>query len=209
VHVHGQGQCVFVEQSILYYLYLWNWFLSVDNSFAAKLSPEPVAGLAADVRQAFPLLRFAAWSTAQVNPWMHHLIGQPVAVLDVEKDALDSVADRLEAANWKPALNPGGVAARRFSPRPRSVVLRPLHSAAPKATEGLASPEQVLVELRLEAQELGLLVLPEFKAMATRMAMGSRLTVATLLRYAQKRGLRASDIFENQLTAVLSYFASD
>lgn len=43
VHVHGQGQCVFVEQSILYYLYLWNWFLSVDNSFCLKSIAPPTS----------------------------------------------------------------------------------------------------------------------------------------------------------------------
>lgn len=176
---------------------------------AARLSPEPVAELVAEVRKAFPLLRFAAWSTAQVNPWMHHLIGQPVAVLDVEKDALENVADRLEKANWKPALNPTGKAAKRFAPQPRSVLLRPLHSSAPEAEGGLASAEQMLVELRLEAAELGLLSVAEFQAMATRLATESRLTVATLLRYAEKRRLEAADLFENQLTALFDKIANN
>lgn len=170
---------------------------------AAHFSPEPVAGLAAEVRRAFPLLRFAAWSTAQANPWLHHLIGQPTAVLNVEKDALESVAERLEAANWKPALNPTGAAARRFSPHPKkAVVLRPLHSTAPEAPGGLAAPEQVLVELRLEADALGLLAKAEFQAMATRLATERRLNVGLLLYYAKVRHLSPKDLFSNQLTAL-------
>ena len=176
---------------------------------AIHLNHEPVAELVAEVRKAFPLLRFAAWSTAQVNPWMHHLIGQPVAILDVEKDALDSVADRLEAANWKPAVNPHGASVRRFAPNPRSVVLRPLHSAAPKSPDGFASPEQALVELRLESGEPALMALAEFQAMATRLATERRLTVATLLRYADKRRLTAGDLFQNQLTALFEDVATD
>jgi hypothetical protein len=183
------------------------WYSSLKVTI--KLDPEPIAGLVSQVRQSFPLLRFAAWTTAQANPWLHHLIGQPVVFLDVEKDALGSVADYLEAENWKPILNPIGNAARRFSPHPKSVILRPLHSAAPDAPGGIAGPEQTLVELRLETNELGLMPVTEFQEMATRLALGGRLTVGTLLHYAQKRGLAASDLFKEQLTAVFSEFAID
>ncbi|MBI3098232.1 MAG: hypothetical protein HYY93_08335 [Planctomycetes bacterium] len=168
-----------------------------------RVSPEPVAGLVGEVRKAFPLLRFAAWSTAQVNPWMHHLIGQPVAVLDVEKDALDSVANRLEAANWKPAVNPRGESARRFAPHPRAVIVRALHSAAPQSPDGYATPEQLLVELRLEVEALSLMPVSEYRAMATRMAIEGRFEMASVVSYATKRRVPASELFINPLSALL------
>jgi hypothetical protein len=183
----------------------WYSFLKDE----VQLDHEPVGKLVSEVRQAFPLLHFAVWSTAQANPWMHHLIGQPVAILDVEKDALDNVADRLDTANWKLAVNPRGEAVRRFAPNPRSVVLRPLHSATPESPDGFASAEQALVELRLESGELALMALAEFQAMATRLAKERRLTVATLLRYADKRRLTAGDLFQNQLAALFENVATE
>lgn len=166
----------------------------------ARLDPEPVAGLVAEVRKDFPLARFAAWSTAQVNPWMHHLVGTPTTFLDVEKDAIESVAERLESSGWKVALNPTGAAARRFAPAARAVVLRVLHSLAPEAKEGLALPEQSLVELRVECEELALMTVAEFRTMATRLVTDRRLPVGALLYYAKVRRLRPKDLFENQLT---------
>jgi hypothetical protein len=167
----------------------------------AQLDPEPVAALVAEVKAAFPLARFAAWSTAQVNPWMHHLIGTPTAVLDVEKDAIESAADRLESSGWKVFLNPTGAAARRFAPGPKVVVLRVLHSSAPEASGGLVSVEQVLVELRSEAAELGLMTVAEFQAMASRLVSENRIAMGTALSYAERRLLKATDLFGNQLTA--------
>ena len=165
----------------------------------ARLDPEPVAALVAEVKAAFPLARFAAWSTAQVNPWMHHLIGTPTAVLDVEKDAIESAADRLEGSGWKVFLNPTGVAARRFAPGPKVVVLRVLHSMAPEVKDGLASAEQALVELRLDAEELGLMAVAEFRAMATRLATEVRISIGALLFYAEMRRLKPDDLFEESI----------
>lgn len=176
------------------------WYSFLNNP--AVLNNELVADLITEVRSTFPLLRFAAWSTAQFNPWLHHLVGQPVTILDVEKDAMNSVADHLEAKNWKVALNPRGNSAKRFAPQPRVVVLRVLHSAAPDAPGGYAVPEQSLVELRLEVEALSLLSVDEYRKMTTRMVGGQRVSIATLLRYAAKRRLTPEAIFENQLSAL-------
>jgi hypothetical protein len=175
----------------------------------AMLSPETVAEMVADVRGAFPLLRFSAWSTAQFNPWLHHLIGQPVIVLDIEKDAMNDVAGHLETKNWKVVLNPRGGGAQRFTPQSRVVVLRALHSIAPETPDGFAGPEQALVELRLEVEDLSLLSIDEYCAMATRMVAGQHVSIATLLRYAAKRRLVPGDIFENQLAALFEEFADN
>jgi len=175
----------------------------------AALSPEPVADIVADVRAAFPLLRFAAWSTAQFNPWLHHLVGQPVIILDVEKDAINDVTGHLETKNWKVILNPRGDTAQRFAPQPRILILRALHSAAPEAPDGFAGPEQALVEMRLEVEALSLLSPDEYRAMATRMVAGQHVSIATLLSYAAKRRLGSGEIFENQLSALFEEFADN
>ncbi len=174
----------------------------------ANLNKESVKELVSEVRKEFPLLRFAAWSTDQFNPWLHHLIGQPVILLHVEKDAMKDVGARLEEKNWKVSLNPRGSHAQ-VTPQSRVVVIRSLHSAAPEAVDGYAKPEQALVELGLEVEALNLISTAEYRAMASRLVGEQHVTIATLLNYGAKRRLEPKDIFENQLAALFKEFAGN
>lgn len=183
----------------------WYSFLSQ----AARLEADLLQPLLADVRARFPLLPHAAWSTAQLNPWLHHLVGQETLFLCLPSDALDTVAGALEDAGWRALANPRGEAARRFAPKPQTVVLRALHSAAPPAADGAASVEQVLVDLCFEMEDLALLSAAEFRAMATRLASENRINVAAFLNYARKRQRSPREIVENQLAATFEKVADD
>ncbi len=217
-YIHRQAMCRWLAQhrvpytpsTLNRYLVEWvrhggifsagrEWYSCLENR--ASVDTEPIAELAACIRKAFPLLRFAVWSTAQVNPWLHHLVGQPTAVLNVEKDTLEDVAAHLEASSWKGVPNPHGSVARRFTPRLRGVILRSLHSAAPRAPQGFASVEQLLVELRLEVDKVALLPETEFKAMATRWVSETRIDMACFQRYLSKRYLKPGDVFDNPLAS--------
>jgi hypothetical protein len=68
------------------------------------LDPKPVAKLIRAVEKAFPLLEFTVWSTAQINPWMHHLLAHPVAFLHAPTDTLESIGDTLRAQGWEVAV---------------------------------------------------------------------------------------------------------
>jgi hypothetical protein len=80
------------------------WYSRLSES--VKLDPKPVAKLIRAVEKAFPLLDFTVWSTAQINPWMHHLLAQPVAFLHAEADTLQSVGEKLRELGWEVAVNP-------------------------------------------------------------------------------------------------------
>jgi len=60
------------------------------------LNAKPVARLARQVEQAFPLLDFACWSTEQVCSFGHLLLARFVAFIHTERDAMASVAARYE-----------------------------------------------------------------------------------------------------------------
>ncbi len=53
-----------------------------------KLDSAPVQKLIRATKKALPLLDFCAWSTAQIDPWMQHLLAQPVAFLYVPRAAI-------------------------------------------------------------------------------------------------------------------------
>ena len=97
-----------------------------------KLDLHACAKLVREVEKAFPLLDFTVWSTAQLNPWMHHLLAKPVHFLHVPREALETVGEALRDKGWEVALNPGKREAAKFiRPGEKMVVLRPLHSKPP------------------------------------------------------------------------------
>jgi hypothetical protein len=63
-----------------------------DIASPSVLNAKPVARLARQVEQAFPLLDFTCWSTEQVRSFGHLLLARFVAFIHTERDAMVSVA---------------------------------------------------------------------------------------------------------------------
>ena len=63
-----------------------------------KLDPKPVAPLVRLLEKQFPLLDFHCWATAQINSYMHHLLGKSVAFVNTDGDAMEAVSDFLRDA---------------------------------------------------------------------------------------------------------------
>ena len=143
------------------------------------------------VEKAFPLLGFTVWSTAQFNPWMHHLLARPVAFLYAPRVTLDSVGEMLRDAGWEVTVNPGKrQAAKAVRPGEKMVVLRPVHSKQPSAIEHQAIPEQVVVELAMEAAALSLMAPDEAEAATGAMSESGVLQIPVIQRFAEYKKAR-------------------
>lgn len=164
-----------------------------------------VRSLVGEVAAAFPLLEISAWSTSMLNPWLHHLVGSGVKFLHVERDALEPVADHLEAAGWKVVLNPTKASPPRHLIGEKTVILRPLHVHAPLGGEprDLLS-ERILVDLRIEIDRLGIMDLSEFHDLAFRLASEHRLIMGSLLSYVKFRKLTVHKMFGNRSSSLFS-----
>lgn len=152
------------------------------------LDARPVAKLIRAVEKAFPLLEFTVWSTAQINPWMHHLLAQPVAFLHAPVDALESVGDNLRELGWEGAVDPSKKEGPKVvRPGEKMVVLRPTHSKQPAPVGRQAKIEQILVELQLEAGRVALMDTSEAQGVL-RAILGQHLVqVAEIKTYADFR----------------------
>ena len=159
------------------------------------LDPKPVAKLIRTVEKAFPLLDFTVWSTAQINPWMHHLLAQPVAFLYAPADALESVGDTLREQGWEIALDPGKREGPKLvRPGERMVVLRPMLSKQPPGDGRQATIEKILVDLIAEAPRLSLMDTSEAQGVATAILNQYLVQVAVLQRYADSRAVKLTEI---------------
>lgn len=163
------------------------WYSRLNEP--VTLDPKPVSKLIRAVEKAFPLLDFSAWSTVQLNPWMHHLLAHPIHFLNAPADTLESVGERLQAEGWEVAVNPTeSGAAKSVQPGERSVVLRPTLGRQPTPSAGRqAAIEHILVDLIAECSPLALMDRPEADKVVEAILANYLVQVSSMSRYASSR----------------------
>lgn len=147
---------------------------------------EPVIG---GLAKAFPLLGFSAWSTQQINPWMHHLLGKFVTFVHVESEGVATVWEFLRDAGYDAYRDPGKREAGTFAVRDRTVVVRPGNPSQAPVEGHYAFPEKILVDLAGEIDVLPLMDAEEFNRLFASAALAGRLDIAEMRRYAIRKRL--------------------
>jgi hypothetical protein len=171
-----------------------SWYSGLPEAFT--LNPSFVAPLVHTLQTEFPLLNFSCWSTEQIQAHGHNLLTKFVSFVHTDRDAMESVGERLRDTGYSVSINPRNEAAKNFSIQdPRTVVIRPLTTTQPHE-QHLVSIEGILVELFLESQALNLMDLGEFHRILDNIAGLHRLRLALLLDYAQKRGPAGKELFQ-------------
>jgi hypothetical protein len=160
-----------------------------------RLDPKPVESVVKLLAKKFPLLdEFHCWSTAQVNPWMHHLIAKGVTFVNTDADTMEVVWECLRDAGYDAHLNPTGKAKEQFAVRDKTVVVRRRVSGAP--VDGHFSRiETILVDLLLESERLRLMDKSEFHQMAEASVKSGRISVPDLMNYSENRKQKWRRIF--------------
>lgn len=166
------------------------WYSSLENR--ARLDPEATAPLRELLAKRFPFLPHYVWSTQQVNPWMHHLLGKFVQFVEVESGSEDDVAAFLRNEGWSLVVNPTAKSARDFGPGERSVVVRGIRRAFDPAVEPRV--ETVLVDLMRENGRLGIMDEGERQEMSRNLLTSQRVELASLMARLGKHNLTFEDL---------------
>jgi hypothetical protein len=150
---------------------------------------ESVAPVATAIARDFPFLAFSVWSTQQVNPWMHHLLGRFVTFVHVESEGVATVWEFLRDAGYDAYRDPGKREAKSFAVRDRTVVVRPGNPSQAPVEGHFALPEKILVDLAGEIDVLPLMEPAEFNRLFSSAAQAGRLDIAEMRRYAIRKRL--------------------
>ncbi len=161
------------------------WYSSLEAP--AVLDSEATAPLRNSLAKRFPFLRRYVWSTQQVNPWMHHLLGKFVQFVQVESGGEDDVAAFLRNEGWRVIVNPTAKTAKDFAPGERSVVIRGIRRPFEPAREPRV--ETVLVDLMLENSRLRLMDEGERQEMSRKLVTTHRVEMGGLLARLRKHRL--------------------
>ena len=161
------------------------WYSSIATPY--QLDTAPVEKLIGELKQAFPLLGFACWSTRQLNDMLRHQLAKHVQFVYVERDAIDSVSDWLRDHGYHTYANPGKAAIRQsFSIEENTAIVLPLTTKAPYQ-DGTATIEKILVDVLADANPYEIINIPEFTAGANSIISSQRIDISTLISYAARR----------------------
>jgi len=161
------------------------WYSSIATAY--KLDTAPIAKLVGKLKQAFPLLDFACWSTRQLNDMLRHQLAKHVQFVYVERDAIDSVSDWLRDHGYHTYANLGKAAIKQsFSIEEHTAIVLPLTTKAPHQ-DGTATIEKILVDVLADANPYEIINIPEFAAGANSIISSQRIDISTLISYAARR----------------------
>ncbi len=153
-----------------------------------ELDRTHIAPVVALIEEAFPLLKFAVWSTQQINPWMHHLLGKFVTFVSVEKEGVGAVWELLKEKGYDAYRNPTKKEiAKTFTVRDNTVVVR-IGGLSEGLVDGhYATPEKVLVDLVDEAEALPLMDRSELTGVFSGAIHSGRLDMPVMLNHSVRK----------------------
>ena len=166
------------------------WYSILARRLTFDRAPvEPVVSL---IKESFPALDFSVWSTQQINPWMHHLLGKFVTFVHVEKEGIGPIWELLRDAGYDTYRNPARrEIAATFAVRGQTAVIRPGAPGQSPTDNHYALPEKIFVDLAGEIKKIPLMDMSEFEMMFSNAIQSARLEIPVLLRYSARKMLRA------------------
>lgn len=168
------------------------WYSSIAKPY--QLDTAPVEQLVGELKQAFPLLDFACWSTRQLNEMLRHQLAKHVQFVYVERDAIDSMADWLRDNGYHTYANPGKAEIKRsFSIEGKTAVVLPLTTKTPHES-GFATFEAILVDVLADASRFCIINIPEFIAGSSSAIKSERVDISMFISYSTRRKIDISEI---------------
>ena len=173
------------------------WYTRLKES--AKLEVDASNPLPRMLKERFPLLPFYHWSTKQVNPWMHHLLGKFVDFVFVDAEGAEDLAEYIrDHTEWNVILNPTAKSGAESNIREMTVVVRSIRREFDPEIE--PSVETLLVDLFTENNRLQLMDLAEFQQMALNLITSTAIDIARLQRLLGDRKKHLTDLLGRKAT---------
>jgi len=170
------------------------WYSTLEQEF--ELDKKPVMEIIDLISRDFPLLEFSCWSTEQLKAFFHHLPTQFVVFIFSGRDYLESLNDNLENYDYNVFINPLKSEAEKFIRfKEQTIIIRPSIISGEPKDEHFSKIEKIIVDLHMEIKKVNLMDREEYKRVVSNIFHNSRINVADMLEYAERRGIR--DKIEN------------
>ena len=145
-------------------------------------------------KEELPFTRYCIYEGEWINPFMHHIAGNHLHYLEVERDAIDSVFDRLSGKGYTVYLRPDREFMYRYVDIHSSstIIIKPFISESPVIHVDevpCSSLEKLLVDISKDP-DFDFLQGVEFIRVLGNVKRSYRINKPRLLRYATRRSVR-------------------
>ena len=195
-----QTQSHVSEKSFNRYLVKWqneklifsagrNWYSDIAEEFV--LFTNPLSELSLFLRDAFPLLEFACWSTKQLTNFYHNLPGKFYTFIYVERYAMRDVAIKLQEkySSSTILIDPNKSDLSDFLPKGNNFIIRPIiyDDRQGSSYKFCLDIEKILVDLALESKALFLMDGKEYSNILNNIATFCRIKPGVIHRRIMRR----------------------
>lgn len=143
------------------------------------------------IKTSFPFVNFCIWPVSTLTPYMQHIPKLNLLLIDVERDAAESVFNIINTDSSKRVfLMPSYTDFERYIITNNAIIIRPLISESPlQLVEGIYTPtiEKILVDILGDIEFL-FLQSSELNFVYTTIFERHKVNKNRLLRYATRRG---------------------
>ncbi|MBS4016278.1 MAG: hypothetical protein KGZ86_07605 [Candidatus Latescibacteria bacterium] len=168
-------------------------------------------GIQEIVKQAFPYLETLSWETGLLHEWMRHQPANNQIILEVEKDACESVFNHLaQEYPGQVFLEPDRAMMERYIlPLPESILISRLVTQSPKKKlRGVVFPrlEKILVDIFVDSDKFFAFQGEELVHIFENVFSAYWINEKTLFRYAGRRnaGARLKNFIDTKTMAALT-----
>jgi len=162
------------------------WFSSIEKPF--KLNQDPIKAVEQILKDKMPLLSFSCWSTEQLNSYTHHILSKFIIFVNTDSDFINNTAEVLEKAGYIVYKNPTkNEIGKFFKNTGKTVVLLPSISKEPKATDGYAPIEKILVDFLMENRNFFIMEASEADNTVGNAILSGRINISLFLDYSKRR----------------------
>lgn len=150
--------------------------------------------IASFFREELPFTRYCLYEGEWLNPFMHHIAGNRLHCLEVERDVMNSVFDLLSAKGYLVFLHPDRDFMYRYVDihNDKAIIIKPLISESPVIhIDGICCPtlEKIIVDISKDP-DFDYLQGLEYLRVLHNIREKFRINVPKLLRYAARRNVR-------------------
>lgn len=180
--------------------------LGSQRNYLPEISPE-LKKIYSKIKKEFPYLNICVWNTSTINEFMRHQPGRFYFLIEVEKDASQSVFYFLKELNYAVFLEPTSDILDKYLPNNKDIyIVKSLVTEAPiNNISGLdtISIEKLLVDIFCDtvifASQQGAEMRTIFETAFAKYAINQ----SRMLRYASRKGKK--EVFTKYLNSISNY----
>lgn len=172
------------------------WYTTVEKS--GSLRTESVQKVVSLLEKEYPFLEFNCWSTEQIQPFLHHLLGKHLTYVYTSRDAISNITDTLRDSGYSILENPSKKELKEsISKLNIDVIVRASIEREPTNNTHFPPIEKVIIDLIYENNMGEMYSEAEIIKASQKALNSSYCDVSQLIDYANRKKIDISLLIKN------------